>query len=275
MSAPMHPRTTTVSGRDLRRRTKSNSATPAVASRHTTSHTPFASTSNTRTAPSDITWPPPSELTASSPSVSEAKIRRARRPICSASRSGCSSTNWIAMRVLSRLRSTSGKLGSAHPSWSAQRNSPFAPGKRSRHSVSPVFVDVGTKASICRALRIVHGIDIATTTASGIAAARRLRRHPARATSAAARTATTNRIENGRISTDTPSAAPNATSRRVDGSPVAQSWVTTIATAARHQKTYIVSSCTLAVWKIRFGKTARMPAPRRPPSSPNSRRPIR
>jgi len=180
----------------------------------------------------------------------------------------------MASLVFSRLRSTSGRSGSAHHSWSAQRNPPVASIDRSRHSVSPVFVEVGTKASSRIALRIVHGTDRATTMASGIAVVRRLARQPAPATSAAASRATRNRTENGRTSTDTPSTAPNASSRRVDGTPRRQSCVTTIATAARHQKMYIVSSCTEAVWNTRFGNRASTAAPSTPPSSPNSRRPI-
>jgi len=137
--------------------------------------------------------------------------------------------------------------------------------------VSPVFVDVGTKASSWMALRIVQGIDIATTTPSGIAAVISARRQPILATRAATSTAAMNHSENGRTRTETPSTAPNSTRRRGDGAPELQSCMTSTHSAAMHQNMNIVSSCRLPTWKTRFGNRAMTPAATRPATWPNSR----
>ncbi len=196
----------------------------------------------------------------------------ARRPICSSSRTGSSSTKPIALRVLIELRSTSGSSGSAHPSCIDHRKPPSAPSTRSRHNASPVFVDVGMKASRLIALRIVHGTDISTTTLSGIAATTSALRQPYPATRPATRAARMNQIENGRTRTETPSSAPNSRRRLVLGGPSVQSWVTSTQRAARHQKMNIVSSCRLPTWNTRFGNTARRPAVISPARWPNMRR---
>src|SRR4051794_38034411 len=180
----------------------------------------------------------------------------------------------MALRVLPLLRGTSGRFGSAQPSWSAKRNPPVAVELRSRHSVSPVLVEVGMNASICASLRTIHGIVITTMTSVGTSVTRNAFFHPAWTASAARNSPSKNQIENGRTYADTPSTTPNASSRLRLGRPVDQSCDTITARAAVAQNTNIVSTCMLATWLMALGQTANKPAATRPTVGLNRRRPI-
>ena len=198
----------------------------------------------------------------------------ARRPICSG----------LARRVVEHPADRHARVGRCSarppaaagrrtPRASAQRNPPSAPSKRSRQSVSPVFVDVGTKASRRTALRIVHGTIISSTTASGIAAAsaRCASRHRGHQ-----RPGEEGGDEPDRERADQHRHAEHGAEREEAprrGQSADQSWVTTMARAARHQKMYIVSSCTRGDLEHDVGEHGEdRRAATSPPRSPNRRR---
>ena len=124
--------------------------------------------------------------------------------------SGLSATHASALRVLAEFRSASGRSGSA-----TRRGSPtvrpVASSFRSRHSVSPMLVDDGTKASMTTQLRTVQGTNASTITAIGTAVTATARRHPHPVARTARNTPRRTGSENGRTS---PQAARTAPRRR-------------------------------------------------------------
>jgi len=176
--------------------------------------------------------------------------------------------------MLAALRSTSGRAGSAQPSWFAHTNLPVALGERSRQTVSPMFVENTTGESNALMLRTVHGTRTSTNGSTTQPSAFKARRQPAPVASTASTNATRNGSENGRTRLETPNTAPNRSNRLRVGGPTDQSCVARTVRLASAKKMKAVSRLRVATKNTRFGNTAAMAAATSATrtSSPNARR---
>jgi len=101
--------------------------------------------------------------------------------------------------------------------------------------------------SMTTRFRTVQGVRTTASASSGQPRAASARRQPQPMTRRATTRPARKGRENGRTRADSPRTAPKASRRARVGGPVAQSWVTTTATAARAKRMNAVSSWSVAV----------------------------